>query len=99
MLFYTLYGNPCRYSFYWLDIVSGLFVILLLLSSSFNSLLVSSCNRPVISPITFIVSSIALSPRLSYTSDGLLLSGVSSFIIGTLLIILNCGLNIIFFDL
>ena len=70
-----------------------------LLSSSFNSLLIPSCSRPVVSPITSIVSSIALSPGLSYTSNSLSLSGVPFFIIGTLLIILNCGLDTIFFDL
>ena len=74
-------------------------MILLLLSSSFNSLLMPSCSRPVVSPIASIVSSIALSPGLSYTSDGLLLSGVLSFIIGTLLIILNYSLDTMFFDL
>ena len=74
-------------------------MILLLLSSSFNSLLMPSCSRPVVSPIASIISSIALSPRLSYTSDSLLLSGVPSFIMGTLLIILNYGLDTIFFDL
>ena len=58
-----------------------------------------SYSRPVISSITSIVSSIALSPGLSYTSDSLLLSGVPSFIMGTLFIILNCGLNTIFFNL
>ena len=58
-----------------------------------------SYNQPIISPITSIISSIALSPRLSYTSNSLLLSRVLSFIIGTLLIILNYGLDIIFFDL
>ena len=99
MLFYALYGNPCRYSFYWSDIVSGSSIISLLLSSSFNSLLMPSCSRPVVSPIASTVSSIALSPGLFYTSNGLLLSGVPFFIIGTLLIILNCGLDTMFFDL
>ena len=74
-------------------------MILLLLSSFFNSLLMLSCSRPIVSPIASIVSSIALSPGLSYTSDSLLLSGVPSFMIGTLLIILNCGLNTMFFNL
>ena len=99
VLSYASYRNPCRYSSYWSDIISGLFIILSLLSSSFNSLLMSSYSRPVVSPIASTVSSIALSPGLSYTSDGLLLSGVPFFIIGTLLIILNCGLDTIFFDL
>ena len=58
-----------------------------------------SYSRPVVSPITSTVSSIALSPGLSYTSNGLSLSGVPSFIMGTLLIILNYGLDIMFFDL
>ena len=58
-----------------------------------------SYSRPIISPITSIISSIALSPRLSYTSNSLLLSGVLSFIIGTLFIILNYSLNTIFFNL
>ena len=58
-----------------------------------------SYSRPIISPIASIISSIALSPGLSYTSNSLLLSRVPSFIMGTLLIILNCGLDIIFFDL
>ena len=58
-----------------------------------------SYSRPVVSPITSIISSIALSPGLSYTSDILLLSGVPFFVIGTLLIILNYGLITIFFDL
>ena len=74
-------------------------MILLLLSSSFNSLLISSCSQPIVSPITSTISSIALSPGLSYTSNSLLLSRVPSFIIGTLLIILNYGLNTMFFDL
>ena len=99
MLSYASYGNPCRYSSHWSDIVSGSSIILLSLSSSFNSLSMPSCSRPVVSPIASTISSIALSPGLSYTSNGLLLSGVPSFIIGTLLIILNCGLDIIFFDL
>ena len=99
MLSYALYRNPCRYSSHWLDIISRSSMILSLLSSSFNSLSMPSYSRPVVSPIASTVSSIALSPGLSYTSDGLLLSGVPSFIIGTLLIILNCGLDIIFFDL
>ena len=99
MLSYTSYGNPCRYSSYWSDIVSGSSVILLLLSSSFNSLSMPSYSRPVVSPIASTVSSIALSPGLFYTSDSLLLSGVPSFMIGTLLIILNCGLDTMFFDL
>ena len=58
-----------------------------------------SYSRSIVSPITSTISSIALSSRLSYTSNSLLLSGVPSFIIGTLLIILNYGLNTIFFDL
>ena len=99
MLSYALYGNPCRYSSHWSDIVSGSFVILLLLSSSFNSLSMLSCSRPVVSPIASTISSIALSPGLSYTSNSLLLSGVPSFMMGTLLIILNCGLDTMFFDL
>ena len=99
ILSYTLYGNPYRYSSYWSDIISGLFIILLSLSSSFNSLLMPFYSRPIISSIASTVSSIALSPGLSYTSNGLLLSGVPSFIISTLLIILNYGLDIIFFDL
>ena len=99
MLSYASYGNPCRYSSHWSDIVSGSSMISLLLSSSFNSLLMSSYSRLVVSPIASTVSSIALSPGLSYTGDGLLLSGVPSFIMGTLLIILNCGLNTMFFDL
>ena len=99
MLSYTLYGNPCRYSSHWLDIISGSSMISLLLSSSFNSLSMFSCSRPVVFPIASTVSSIALSPGLSYTSDGLLLSGVPSFMIGTLLIILNYGLDTMFFDL
>ena len=99
VLSYALYGNPCRYSSHWSDIISGSSMISLLLSSSFNSLSMPFYSRPIVSPITSTVSSIALSPGLSYTSDGLLLSGVPSFIIGTLLIILNCGLNTIFFDL
>ena len=74
-------------------------MILLLLSSSFNSLSMPSYSRPVISPIASIISSIALSPRLSYTGDGLLLSRVPFFIMGTLLIILNYGLDTMFFDL
>ena len=69
------------------------------LSSSFNSLSIPSCSRPIVSLIASTVSSIALSPGLSYTSDGLLLSGVPSFMMGTLLIILNCGLDTMFFDL
>ena len=56
-------------------------------------------NQPIISPITSTISSIALSPGLFYTSNSLLLSGVPSFIIDTLLIILNYGLNTIFFNL
>ena len=99
MLSYASYGNPCRYSSHWSDIVSGSFVILSLLSSSFNSLSMSSYSRPVVSPIASTISSIALSPGLSHTSDSLLLSGVPSFIMGTLLIILNCGLDTMFFDL
>ena len=58
-----------------------------------------SYSRPVVFPITSTISSIALSLGLSYTSDNLLLSRVPSFIIGTLLIILNYGLNTIFFNL
>ena len=58
-----------------------------------------SYSRPIVSSITSIISSIILSPGLFYTSNSLLLSGVPSFVIGTLLIILNYGLNIIFFDL
>ena len=99
MLSYALYENPCRYSSHWLDIISGSSIILLLLSSSFNSLSMSSYSRPVVSPIASTISSIALSPGLSYTSDGLLLSRVPFFIIGTLLIILNCSLDTMFFDL
>ena len=56
-------------------------------------------SRFVISSITSTIFSITLSPRLSYTSNSLLLSRVPSFIMGTLLIILNYGLNTIFFDL
>ena len=59
----------------------------------------SSYSQPIISPITSIISSIALSPGLFYTSNSLLLSRVSFFIMGTLLIILNYGLNTIFFNL
>ena len=99
VLSYASYGNPCRYSSHWSDIISGSSMILLLLSSSFNSLSMPSYSRPVVSPIASTISSIALSPGLSYTSDSLLLSGVLSFIIGTLLIILNCGLDTMFFDL
>ena len=99
ILSYTLYGNPCRYSSHWSDIISGSSIILLLLSSSFNSLSIPFYSRPVVSPIASTVSSIALSPGLSYTGDGLLLSGVPSFIMGTLLIILNYGLDTMFFDL
>ena len=58
-----------------------------------------SYSRPIVSPITSIISSITLSLELSYTSNSLLLSRVSSFIIGTLLIMLNYGLNTIFFNL
>ena len=58
-----------------------------------------SYNQPIVSPITSTISSIALSLELSYTSNSLLLSGVPSFIIDTLLIMLNYGLNIMFFDL
>ena len=56
-------------------------------------------SRLIISLIASTVSSIALSPGLFYTSDDLLLSRVPSFIIGTLLIILNYSLNTMFFDL
>ena len=56
-------------------------------------------SRPIVSSITSIISSIALSPGLSYTSNSLLLSGVPSFVISTLLIILNYGLNTMFFNL
>ena len=99
MLSYALYGNPCRYSSHWSDIISGSSIILLSLSSSFNSLLIPSYSRPIVSPIASTVSSIALSPGLSYTSNSLLLSGVPSFMMGTLLIILNYGLDTMFFDL
>ena len=58
-----------------------------------------SYSRPIISPITSTVSSIALSPGLFYTSNSLLLSRVFSFVMGTLLIILNYSLNTMFFDL
>ena len=58
-----------------------------------------SYSRPIISPITFTISSIALSPGLFYTNNSLLLSRVPSFVIGTLLIILNYGLNTMFFNL
>ena len=58
-----------------------------------------SYSRSIISPIISIISSITFSPRLSYTSNSLLLSRVPSFIIGTLLIILNYNLNTIFLDL
>ena len=58
-----------------------------------------SYSRPVISPITSTISSIALSPRLSYTSNNLLLSRVPFFVIGTFLIILNYSLNTMFFNL
>ena len=56
-------------------------------------------SQPIISLIISTVSSIALSPGLSYTSNSLLLSKVPSFVISTLLIILNCGLNTMFFNL
>ena len=59
----------------------------------------SSYSRPIISPITSTISSIALSLGLFYTSNNLLLSGVPSFVIGTFLIILNYGLNTMFFNL
>ena len=59
----------------------------------------SSYNRPIISPIISTISSIILSLRLFYTSNSLLLSGVPSFIIDTLFIILNYSLNTIFFNL
>ena len=59
----------------------------------------SSYSRPIVSPIASTISSITLSPGLSYTSDSLLLSGVPFFVIGTLLIILNYGLNTMFFNL
>ena len=59
----------------------------------------SSYSQPVVSPITSTISSIVLSPGLSYTNNSLLLSRVPSFIIGTLLIILNYSLDTIFFDL
>ena len=58
-----------------------------------------SYNRPIVSSIASTISSIALSLGFSYTSNSLLLSGVPSFIIGTLFIMLNYGLNIIFFNL
>ena len=58
-----------------------------------------SYSRPIISPITSTISSITLSLGLSYTSNSLLLFGVPSFMIDTLLIILNYSLNTIFFDL
>ena len=58
-----------------------------------------SYSRPIISSIISTISSIILSPRLSYTSNSLLLSGVPFFVIGTLLIILNYSLNTIFFNL
>ena len=59
----------------------------------------SSYSQLVVSPITSTISSIALSLELSYTSNSLSLSGVPSFVIDTLLIILNYSLNTIFFNL
>ena len=51
------------------------------------------------SSITSTISSITLSLGLSYTSNSLLLSKVSFFVMSTLLIILNYSLNTIFFNL
>ena len=56
-------------------------------------------SRSIISSIISTISSIILSLELSYTSNSLLLSRVSFFIIGTLFIILNYSLNTIFFNL
>ena len=58
-----------------------------------------SYSQPIISSITSTISSIALSLGLFYTSNSLLLSGVPFFVIDTLLIILNYGLNTMFFNL